>query len=268
MLAKVIAWAPTRAEAARRLSGALASAKLHGLTTNRDLLVRVLRHPAFLAGDTDTAFFAKHDLETLAQTLADNDCVRLSALAAALAEASASRASARVLGRLPSGWRNVVSQPQVRVFGEHQVRYLLTRSGLTADGFDGVSLVDATPTRVVLDVSGVRRTFDVASYSDIVCVDSPLGPVTLERTPRFVDPATQVPAGSLLAPMPGSVVRVAVSEGDSVTEGQPLLWLEAMKMEHKIVAPATGVVASLPVTAGDQVEVGAVLAVVSAEEQS
>ena len=79
---------------------------------------------------------------------------------------------------------------------------------------------------------------------------------------RFADPSAQVAAGSLLAPMPGTVVRVAVVAGDSVTAGQPLLWLEAMKMEHTITAPTDGVVTELPVEAGQQVEVGAVLAVV------
>ncbi|TDQ01076.1 acetyl/propionyl/methylcrotonyl-CoA carboxylase subunit alpha [Labedaea rhizosphaerae] len=266
MLAKVIAWAPTRPEAARRLAAALAGAELHGLTTNRDLLVRVLRHEAFLAGNTDTSFFDKHGLSTLAQPLADKDTERLSALAAALADAAAEREQARVLGRLPSGWRNVVSQPQVRTYGDHEIKYLLTRGGLTADGFDDVSLVDSSPNRVVLDVAGVRRTFAVASYADTVCVDSPLGPVTLTRTPRFTDPAAQVAPGSLLAPMPGTVIRVGATQGERVTEGQPILWLEAMKMEHKIVAPVTGVVSELPVAAGDQVEVGTVLAVVTPEE--
>jgi propionyl-CoA carboxylase alpha chain len=87
--------------------------------------------------------------------------------------------------------------------------------------------------------------------------------VTLRRVPRFVDPASQVAAGSLIAPMPGSVVRIAVAVGDRVEAGQPILWLEAMKMQHRIDAPADGVVAELPVTEGQQIEVGAVLAVVS-----
>ncbi len=71
MLAKLIAWGATRADAARRLAAALAGAELHGVVTNRDLLVRVLRHPAFLAGETDTAFFDRHGLDTLAAPLAD-----------------------------------------------------------------------------------------------------------------------------------------------------------------------------------------------------
>ena len=94
-------------------------------------------------------------------------------------------------------------------------------------------------------------------------VDSPLGPVSLVEPPRYTDPSAEVAAGSLLAPMPGSVIRVAVSVGDTVTAGQPLLWMEAMKMEHTIAAAVDGVVTDLPVEVGTQVESGTILAVVS-----
>jgi propionyl-CoA carboxylase alpha chain len=267
MLAKVISVAPTRDVAARALASALTRARIHGVTTNRDLLVRILTHPAFLAGDTDTAFFDTHDLATLAAPLADDDAVRLSALAAALADAAANRADARVQGRLPSGWRNVGAAPQRKRFThggtEHEVTYRLTRDGLT--GQDGVALVTATPDTVVLDVAGLRRRFDVAAHPGLSCVDSPLGSVALVPVGRFADPATQVAAGSLLAPMPGTVVRLAAAVGDEVRGGQPLLWLEAMKMQHQVNAPADGVLTELGVAAGDQVEVGRVLAVVSEE---
>jgi propionyl-CoA carboxylase alpha chain len=266
MLAKVIAWAPTRDAAARSLASALSRAKIHGVVTNRELLVRVLRHPAFLLGDTDTAFFDRHGLATLAEPLADKDSVGLAMAAAALADAAANRELATVLGRIPSGWRNVPSQPQVKRFrhgaDEHDVRYHGTR----LVGLEHVTVVEAAPDRVVLRVHGVRRTFDVARYPGLTYVDSQLGPVVLEPVDRFPDPASQVAAGSLLAPMPGTVVRVAVARGDRVVAGQPLLWLEAMKMEHRINAPAGGVVAELPVAAGDQVEVGRVLAVVTEEK--
>jgi len=271
MLAKVIAWAPDRAEAARRLAAALAGSRIHGVVTNRDLLVNVLRHEAFLAGDTDTAFFDKHDLGTLARPLAEPDTVRRSALAAALAEAAANRAEATALSRLPSGWRNLPSAPQRKRYSaagtEYEVSYLLGRSGLRAEGHEDVALVEATPDRVVLDIGSVRRIFDVARYDGLVCVDSALGSVALTREPRFADPGSALAAGSLVAPMPGTVVRLAVSEGDTVAAGDPLLWLEAMKMEHRISAPAAGVVAELPVTVGQQVDLGAVLAVVTDEEQ-
>jgi propionyl-CoA carboxylase alpha chain len=271
MLAKVIAWAPDRTAAARRLAAALAGARIHGVVTNRDLLVNVLRHEAFLTGDTDTAFFDRHGLEALSQPLADADAVRRSALAAALADAATNRAEATTLGRLPSGWRNLPSMSQRRRYSvgeaEYEVSYLLGRSGLRAEGHEDVELVDASPNRVVLDIGNVRRIFDVARYDDVVCVDSALGPVTFTREPRFADPEAALTAGSLVAPMPGTVVRVAVAKGDTVAAGAPLLWLEAMKMEHRISAPADGVVADLPVVVGQQVELGTVLAVLSNEEQ-
>jgi len=265
MLAKVISYAPTRTAAARLLASTLARTRIHGLRTNRDLLVNVLAHPAFIAGDTDTAFFETHDLEKLSTPLADTDAERLSALAAALADAAHNRASARVIGRLPSGWRNLPSQPQSKSYstasGDYDVRYSLSRSGvLSAEGFDDVRLVSATATRVVLEQSGVQRSFDVAAYGSEIFVDSSLGPVALTAAPRFVDPSAEVAAGSLLAPMPGSVIRLGAALGDTVTAGQPILWLEAMKMEHTVTAPTAGVLVELPVAVGQQVEVGSVLA--------
>ncbi|MBT2265133.1 acetyl/propionyl/methylcrotonyl-CoA carboxylase subunit alpha [Rhodococcus erythropolis] len=265
MLAKVISYAPTRTAAARLLGSTLARTRIHGLRTNRDLLVNVLSHPAFIAGDTDTAFFETHDLEKLSTPLADTDAERLSALAAALADAAHNRASARVIGRLPSGWRNLPSQPQSKSYstasGDYDVRYSLSRSGvLRAEGFGDVSLVSATAARVVLEQSGVQRSFDVAAYESEIFVDSSLGPVALTAAPRFVDPSAEVAAGSLLAPMPGSVIRLGAALGDTVTAGQPILWLEAMKMEHTVTAPTAGVLVELPVAVGQQVEVGSVLA--------
>jgi propionyl-CoA carboxylase alpha chain len=171
-----------------------------------------------------------------------------------------------VLRAIPSGWRNVPSQPQRIAFDGSEIAYQITRDGLVAEGFADVALVAATPERVVLDVAGVRRSFDVHVDSNHVYVDSALGPVALHRVPRFVDPAEQVAAGSLLAPMPGSVVRIAVSVGDQVSAGAPILWLEAMKMQHRINAPTDGVVTELPVGEGQQIDVGAVLAVVSEGE--
>jgi len=267
MLAKVIAWAPSRNQAANALAGTLARARIHGVVTNRDLLVNVLRHPAFLRGETDTAFFDRHGLETLAAPLADEAGTRLSALVAALALDSAARAGAAVLRSVPSGWRNVVSQLQRVSFEGHDVDYRLTRDGLHAHSVQDVSLVSSTSTRVVLEAGGVRRAFDVAIHPDDVYVDSALGPVRLRRIPRFVDPAEQAAAGSLLAPMPGSVVRIAVALGDAVKAGEPILWLEAMKMQHKISAPADGVIAELPVREGQQIDVGAVLVVVADPEE-
>ncbi|MGH3188378.1 MAG: acetyl/propionyl/methylcrotonyl-CoA carboxylase subunit alpha [Streptosporangiaceae bacterium] len=267
MLAKVIAWAAGREQAAAVLARTLATARIHGLTTNRDLLVRVLRHPAFLAGQTDTAFLDTHGLDVLAAPLADGAAAELSVLAAALATAAARQAGARVLGGLPLGWRNLPSALQRARYAGHEVGYRIDRGGLVVEGRDDVRLISLRPDRVELEIAGVRRAFEVADYGGLVCVDSALGPVTLIPEGRFADVAMHVTAGSVLAPMPGTVVRLAVAAGEKVTAGQPLLWLEAMKMEHLIAAPAAGVVAELPTAAGQQVEVGSVLAVVKPDPE-
>ena len=274
MLAKVIAWAPTRDQAARSLAAALTRSTIHGVVTNRDLLVNILRHKAFLAGETDTAFLDRHGLDVLSQPLVGEAAEQIGALAAALALDSAARADATVQRAAPSGWRNVVSQPQ-RIeldgtHGTHVVTYRLTRTGLVAADHPGISLVVAGPTTVVLDDHGVRRAYEIARYGASVYVDSAQGSTRFGIVDRFPDPSAQVAPGSLLAPMPGAVARIAVQAGDHVTHGQPILWLEAMKMQHQINAPADGIVSELPVTQGQQVEVGVVLAVVTAtptEEQ-
>ncbi|MEE3753767.1 acetyl/propionyl/methylcrotonyl-CoA carboxylase subunit alpha [Mycobacterium intracellulare] len=274
MLAKVISYAPTRRQAALVLADALARARVHGLRTNRDLLVNVLRHPAFLDGATDTAFFDTHGLAGLAAPLGDAAAVRLSAIAAALADAARNRALAPVLGAIPSGWRNLRSGFQVKTYSdddgnEHRVQYRFDRTRLALPDDPSVQLVSATAKAVVLRTDGVDHHFSVRRYdtgdSDVY-VDSARGPVHLIALPRFPEPGSTVEKGSLVAPMPGNVIRLGATIGDTVTAGQPLIWLEAMKMEHTITAPVDGVLAELNVQTGQQVEVGAVLARVEAPQ--
>ncbi len=275
MLAKVLAWAPSRDEAVRKLAGALERARIHGPVTNRELLVRSLRHPEFTdPGALDTGFY---DRNLPALTAAPADGAGVFALAAALADAH---------GRSRfGGFRNVPSGPQVKTYAcagaEYAIRYRLCllmcirdRDGLSAEGFPGVRLLALGPDQVVLEVDGLRRQFAVARYGDRVHVDAPPTPGgggtapashAFTALPRFPDPTARTEPGSLLAPMPGTVARIAegLSEGARVAAGQPLLWLEAMKMEHKITAPAAGTLTALPVGPGQQVEVGALLAVVA-----
>ncbi|MFC8387400.1 acetyl/propionyl/methylcrotonyl-CoA carboxylase subunit alpha [Streptomyces sp. NPDC057238] len=248
MLAKVVAHAPTRAEALRRLASALDRAVIHGPVTNRDLLVRSLRHEEFVEARMDTGFYDRH-LPGLTAPVPDP----YAPLAAALADAH---------GRSRfGGWRNVASQPQVKRYAmageEHEVRYRHTRGGLAADG---VLVVHADAGLVILDVDGVRHRYEVSRYGDRVHV----GTTALTALPRFPAPTTQHAPGSLLAPMPGTVVRIAenLTEGAPVEAGQPLLWLEAMKMQHKITAPVTGTLSTLHAATGQQVEPGMLLAVV------
>ncbi|MFI9766990.1 biotin carboxylase N-terminal domain-containing protein [Streptomyces sp. NPDC052415] len=249
MLAKLIAHAPTRAGALRKLAGALERATIHGPVTNRDLLVRSLRHEEFTTARMNTGFYDRH-LPALTEPAPDPHAP----LAAALADAH--RTGSRF-----GGWRNVPSQPQIRRYAmageEHEARYRHTRTGLEADG---VRVVQAGADLVVLEVDGVQRKFEVARYGDALYVND----TALEPLPRFPDPTAQLAPGSLLAPMPGTVVRVAdgLAVGAAVQAGEPLLWLEAMKMEHKISAPVTGTLSALDAAPGQQVTVGQLLAVV------
>ncbi len=273
MLAKVISYGRTRAEAGASLAGALARARVHGLVTNRAQLVRVLRHPEFIAGNLSTTFLDDHGAESLAAPLAGPEAVAISALAAAVVSGTADHLAGPV-ALAQAGFRNVGRTLQKRTFrhgeDEFEVAYIRERSGARPDGdLAGIVTVEAVaPDSAVFEVRGVRRVFTVARYETpgadtVVEVDSPLGPVSLVEPPRYTDPAAEVAAGSLLAPMPGAVIRVAVAVGDTVTAGQPLLWMEAMKMEHTIAAAVDGIVAELPVEVGTQVESGTVLAVLS-----
>jgi acyl-CoA carboxylase subunit alpha len=272
MLAKVIAWAPTRAQAARMLDAALVRARLHGVVTNRDLLARILRDAEFLAGGADTAFLDRHpEVRTALLSTVD---VQYAALAAALAATVDERAPWRAL---PSGWRNVVSAPQHARFagpeGEVDVAYRLDRTGALAFWSVGdvpgapAVLLRRVPDEVVLEVDGVRRRFAVNRAAGVCYVDCDSGSAALVEIPRFAPSTVEHAVGSLLAPMPGAVGRVSVSVGDTVKAGDALLTIEAMKMEHAVRAPEAGLVTELRVRAGQQVEPGTLLAVVTAEAE-
>ena len=247
LLAKVVAHAPTRAAAARTLAAALERSRVHGLTTNRDLLVRVLRSDGFAAGP-DTAFLSAQP--SLLAPLAGPAEVRTAALVAALAAAARPR---EILGTISAGWRNNPSQPATAAYrgpdGLVEVTYRPV---------DGV--VSATPERVVLVSAGVRTAYRV----DGSTVDGPGWTVALSAVDPLPEPVPSVPAGSLVAPMPGLVVAVHAAEGDRVAAGEPLLALEAMKMEHTLLAPAGGVLTELRVGPGTQVDAGEIVAVISA----
>ncbi|WP_072485828.1 ATP-binding protein [Streptomyces atratus] len=272
MLAKVVAHAPTRTEAVRLLARALERARIHGPVTNRDLLVRSLRHPDFLAARLDTGFYDRH-LDALTPSPApapspDGAGPRLAALAAALADAAA-RQHGPGPGPVRLGaWRNISSQPRTKRYRaepdgtEHEAAYRTTRTGPVPE--TGERVVAAGPDRVTLETGGVTHHFDIAVHGDKAYVDTATGSYTFTALPRFTDPTDRTEPGSLLAPMPGTVVRVAdgLTAGTAVAAGQPLIWLEAMKMEHRILAPASGTLTALHAAPGLQVEVGALLAVV------
>jgi propionyl-CoA carboxylase alpha chain len=270
MLAKVIAWAPTRPEAARLLAGALRRARIHGVVTNRDLLVRVLEEGEFLAGSTDTHYFDRHDPASLGRPLVEGVALARHAAAAALVAQARRRRTATAQGSIPSGWRNSPSQPQRIDFmsagGSVSVGYLFGRSGLSLtiddDPLPDVDLVAEGLDGVVLSVDGVRAEYLVSHHGDHWFVDGPEGGSTFVESPRFPVAEEEGTAGSLLSPMPGKIVRVLTVVGAEVAKGEALVVVEAMKMEHSVRSPSAGTVAEVRVAEGDQVDGDQVLVVV------
>ncbi|MDR6117937.1 propionyl-CoA carboxylase alpha chain [Aeromicrobium sp. SORGH_AS981] len=265
MIAKVVAHGADRAQAVRRLDDALRRTRVHGLTTNLGLLRGALADEEFAAGRVHTALLGER-LDAWTTPLLDDAAVQRSALAAALAQARTASTTSPVLSRIPTAFRNVPSQPRtrrLRVGDEEIVVEYRAQGGRLVS--DLAEVVSAEPTRVVLTVDGVAETYGVAVADATVDVDGPAGSVSFDVVPTFVDPADVVAEGSLLAPMPASVVKVGVEAGQQVARGDVVVVLEAMKMQHTITAPTDGVVAELAVTAGQQVESGAVLAVIEGD---
>jgi propionyl-CoA carboxylase alpha chain len=264
MLAKVIAHAPTRTEAALRLARALEHSRIRGITTNRDFLVAALRHPAFLAGDTTTAFI---DRAGVARTRTPSvDELRVAMIAAALAAQTDARAAAPVMGSIPSGWRNSIMPPEIRTYvydgTEHEVGYRHRRDGGFEFGDDTVRLRGIRNGWVDFEDGGQRHRLHVYCHGRLVWVQGPDGDVALIGQPRFPEAGREADVpGALMAPMPGKVLSVEVTAGDMVTEGQLLLIVEAMKMEHRISAPHAGVVGEVRAHVGDQVAGGDLLVV-------
>jgi propionyl-CoA carboxylase alpha chain len=171
-----------------------------------------------------------------------------------------------VLGTLPSGWRNAPSELQAQGYdtgsGTVLVGYRLGRSArfeIDGEALTDIDVLEVTPAATTLLLDGVRRRFDVHRVEGVVYVDTPGCSAVLTELSRFPNPDELAGAGSMSAPMPGTVVQVAVSEGDRVVEGQVLIVLEAMKMEHRIVAPIDGIVVRISVEQGQMVDGGQVL---------
>jgi propionyl-CoA carboxylase alpha chain len=269
MIAKLVAHGRTRGEATRRLADALTRAKVQGLITNRDFLVRVLLHPTFSAGEADTSFLDGPVVTELATPLVDAEGESLAAAAVALAGQAARRETARTLHTSPSGWRNNPSQLQSAVFSGRHCSKLVVAYEFARDGSLEELRINETVVRdpvlhhctrheVDLEVAGVRRTYLVRDG----VVNSDLGQVTLIERARFAIPEENSAVGSLVSPMPGTVIRVLADVGQSLSANQPVLILEAMKMEHELVSSAAGIVTELRVTEGEQVDAGVVLAVI------
>lgn len=279
MLAKIVVHAPTRTEAALRLARVLETTRVKGLTTNRDFLVSVLRNESFLDGDTTTDFIERIDPPR--GWSAERQDVIEAAIAAAMIAQGDRRANAKTLGSLPSGWRNSIMPPELVDFMVDDeavsLRYQSQRDGSFIAMTDDLELSVLIKSRhgkdIAVEIDGRLVPFTVVSEEVVArdvrwIVHGTKGQIELTELPRFPDLDPAGLAGGLTAPMPGNVVDTYVSEGDSVEEGQLLLILEGMKMEHRIEAPQSGVVSELRVSKGDQVANGELLVVLADESES
>jgi propionyl-CoA carboxylase alpha chain len=259
MLAKVIAWSPTRDGAIDRLGSALKHASLHGIETNRPLLVRILGSDEFRSGATDTGFLERNDPVLLGAPLFEPRAPVLHAHAAAAYKITKSALSGPLPAGIPAGWRNVGGQTAPLTY-EIDGESIDVPSRIQE--FDAVEVCMVEDGLVVLEGDGVRREYHVDSDGLTWYVDSALGSTVLHEVERFPQPGSAQAHGSLVAPLPGTVRSVAVSVGDGVGEGDVIVTIEAMKMEHSLRAPSAGRVAEVRVSPGDQVANGDVLVVV------
>jgi propionyl-CoA carboxylase alpha chain len=304
MLAKVIAHAPTRAEAAGRLALALERLHLGGVTTNRHFLVAALRSGSFLAGDTTTDFIERVD-PSRAAVLQVAECQQAAAAAAMWLQA-VERRQAMTLGWMPSGWRHgrlppervelaveVASGPvEVTVSyrpqrdgsfvvraecADHEVEATATVAAesseadraehASAAGLQATATVAAwSPERLDLEWAGRRTRYAVTVDGDQVHLTGAGETVTVTVLPRFGTPDHGLAAGGFTAPMPGVITEVRVESGEQVAAGSTLVVMEGMKMEHHVSAPCDGTVIEVLVNPGDQVDNGSPLLVFEAGE--
>ena len=288
LLAKLTAWGESRAEALRRLERALANTTLLGVRNNRDFLRRTLLHPAHLAGRLSTAFIARHAADLLTPSAPEHGIPPAAAIAVALLRlAPASHAEA------PLHWRNNPARPlveqieptdgggsltELRLLPRERNRYAATLvtegEGITADvrvhalaapdltlELDGhlthVTAVEVEPRVWWVKVGGevfMLRVRDALPGRALPAVTS--GAMVEHRGDVDTDEADAARDGMVAAPMPGLVVAVPAREGVAVRAGEPLVILEAMKMEQTVRAPRAGNVGSIRVAPGDQVAAG------------
>ena len=262
MLGKLIARGESRAQAIETLHRALAELEIAGVKTNRALLQSVLADPEFRTGGVTTSF-----LETRRTQLSFGEPppAAVDYILAALWYASA-MASPGALWSDSSGWRLGAPAVTHRRFGDHRVA--LERLGPQdyrarfADEDYAVRVIAREHCSLEAEIRGSRELAHV--------VESESG-LEIFRTGRYttltplgtddaLQPTTEADAGTLVTPLPGTVVAVHVTAGQSVERGAPLITVEAMKMEHTVAAPYAGTVERMPFGLGDRVAAGAVLA--------
>ncbi|MEJ7799068.1 MAG: biotin carboxylase N-terminal domain-containing protein [Ilumatobacter sp.] len=280
LLAKVIAHHADRRVAAGRIARSLRTARLGGVRTNADTLVAIMEEPDFRAGRTPTAYLDEHPAVLHDAGPRGEDQLAL-LLTAVFADERRNRAADHVSRFAPSGWRNLRTRGQRRTWllrdEAHHVEYVLDgeRAAVlvgawpepTADGSLSVDerracdvrLLRREPHRYVVELDGRRHVVTVEVDDDHARTASPSGAVVWTRPERWEDHDAAASGGGPICPLPGTVIAVHVEAGQSVVNGDLLMVVEAMKMEHKIVATGDAVVADVRFGVGDRVDQGDLL---------
>jgi 3-methylcrotonyl-CoA carboxylase alpha subunit len=253
MIAKVIAHGATRVEAIDRLAGALDRTVVAGVRSNTAFLATLLRAEEFRAGRHDTGFIERH-LDTLAASPQGGDRAAIAAGAAHLLARERARVAGAAVETEPSPWD---AADGFQLSGPRE-----TMLPLDADGHAVTATVSWRTGEAVVTVEGEAAANDtrVIDGDDSVYVLR-RGRQTVVRL-RALDPFDAAHAGEgghVTAPMHGKVIEILVGPGDAVRKGQRLAVIEAMKMEHALVAPIDGTVAEAHASVGSQVAEGAVL---------
>jgi 3-methylcrotonyl-CoA carboxylase alpha subunit len=272
MIAKLVVYGSTRASALRRLQQALAEVEIAGVTTNVGFLRRLVSSRSFAAAELDTGLIERNKKELLEEKPVGMELLAAAAFAEIAEEERAARERASASGDPHSpwhevdGWRlNEDSHHDLAFIEEaktHSVRLLFLDTGLriVTNGrtreLSGERLPDG---RLLVRLDG--RVFKARAVREgddwhVFC-EGDYRRLSLKQ--ELVGASDEASSGSLSAPMPGRVIKVLTAAGAKVTRGQALLILEAMKMEHTIVAPADGVVKEIHYGAGEQVLEGAEL---------
>ena len=266
MIAKLITWGGDRAEAIRRMQGALGETDVLGVKTNIEFLQQLVQHPAFIAGDTDTGFIGRNREALMAKAAVDN-------LTLAAACARVLQDEGAHIGSDPwsqnSGWRmNGLASRLIefKIAGQDDpvechvdvdigVRYF--RHAQTRTAFAWLQREDGT---LKVKLGETKAATRVLRAGDQLTVITPRGRTSLTLfDPFHFEQEDTGAAGRLTAMMPGRVVKVMAKVGENVKKGQPLIIMEAMKMEHTIVSPKDGVVERVAFKENDLVPADAVL---------
>ncbi|NBF10458.1 acetyl/propionyl/methylcrotonyl-CoA carboxylase subunit alpha [Pseudomonas sp. Fl4BN1] len=258
MLGKLIAYGATREEARRKLLRGVEDCVLLGLESNRRLLANLLRHPLFASGQFSTAFITEHFAQDPSLQPQVPSSEELAIATALFYHHSASAHSSAL-----STWRNHASVPLGYRLGLHDSQWALELTALASgvvqvrqaqEQFE-LKVHSADGRRATLEIDGIRRHYPYHLQDGELWLSCAGGSLHLQdRTHAPVKSQLGAHSGTLKAPMDGAIVDVLVSEGMSVSKGQLLLVLEAMKMEHPLKAGIDGVITRVQVNLGDQVK--------------